>query len=227
MQLTLRRIVSLLLLTALSSTPLLAGSFQGRVVMENREGKKASQITYLMKDGALRMETSAENSKEGDTPGAMILLPKESKMIVLMPEQRMYMIQAFDPAKAAAKVADSAKLEEPVKTGRTEKICGYECAEYVVKGAKETTEMWVAEGLGFFVMPMGPKGPAPAKGWEKTLREKGGFPLRTIVRDAKGKERSRMQVISVEEESLDKELFLPPKGWQEFSLGNPGALFGR
>ncbi|MSU45561.1 MAG: DUF4412 domain-containing protein [Lacunisphaera sp.] len=66
-------------------------------------------------------------------------------------------------------------------------------------------------------------GPAAAK-WEEVLKGKGGFPLRVISRDAKGKESFKMEATKIEPGSLPDSLSLPPAGYEKFSMPDFGGL---
>jgi hypothetical protein len=221
-----RPLLPLLAFASLCSLPVSAKDFEGKIVMESHHGKKVSTSTFFLKSGCLRTETPDE--KKGQV-FAVIMRPADKKMIILMPEQKQYMVQAFDPTKAAAKVQQmtGTTVGAIEKTGRTEKICGYECQEYQTKVNTDTVGTWVVEGFGFFASPgaRGPGGGKPAD-WEVALREKGAFALRTVILDAKGKEKSRTEATSVEKQSLSDDLFQPPAGWTEFKMPNIPGLKG-
>ena len=107
-----------------------------------------------------------------------------------------------------------------------------------MKDKGTVTEMWVASGLGTF-MGMGSgggggggglfggrKGSAPAAAkWEEALKGHGGFPLRVISHDAKGKESYRMETTKIEPGSLPDSLFMPPEGYNKFQMPDFGGMF--
>jgi hypothetical protein len=66
--------------------------------------------------------------------------------------------------------------------------------------------------------PMGKRTAPPA--WEKALMGKNFFPLRVVTQNAKGKELSRMEAVSVEKGAQDASYFAPPAGATKFSLGD-------
>lgn len=206
-----------------------AAAFEGKVSLGMKSGRDAEQvIDYAMKGTRVRMEP-----KMADAGGAAMIMDWEKQeMIVLMPEQQMYMVMPLRKPQAAAHTQPAAATEQKVeKTGRTEKILGYRCEEYVTSEGGQTTELWITEelgpfaGLGAGANPMagmmgggGPKSAAPST-WERALQNKqGAFPLRVISRDAKGRETFRLEAKKIEPGTLPDSHFAPPSGYQKFAL---------
>lgn len=201
-----------------------ATGFEGKVSLTLSSGKGKSQaLDYSIKGSAVRIDMNAE----GNTFASIMDLQK-MEMLMLMPNEQTYMVmpikEKLDKAMDQA-VEKDATIE---KTGRTETILGYQCDEYVTKDRKNTTELWIAEGLGTF-MGLGSNGGGggmfggrskAAEGWEQKFKGKPGFPLRVISRDTKGRETFRMEATKIEPGSLPASLFQPPEGWQKFQMPN-------
>jgi len=230
----LRLFVSLLL--AAAAPAFAAKSFEGKVSLALSAGGKARPQTmdYSIKGQKLRMDMSADQQQV-----TTIMDMQKLEMLMLMPEQRMYMVMPIKQAvDKAAKMAekDLDKSPDIEVTGRTEKILGYECAEILVKDKGGVTEMWVAEDLGMFMglgnnpgggggmFGGGRKSSAAAAKWEEALKGKGGFPLRVISRDAKGKETFKMEATKIEPGKLPESLFSPPAGYERFQMPDLGGL---
>lgn len=213
-----------------AGTSFAADSFQGKVSLALTAAKgKTQTMNYSMKDQKLRMDMEAE----GSTVSSITDMAK-MEMLMLMPEQKMYMVMPIKKPveKAMAKQGESTADIEV--TGKTETILGYKCNQILVKDKGVVTEMWVAEGLGVF-MGMGNsgggggpfggrKGAAAAAKWEEALKGKGGFPMRVITRDAKGKESFKMEATKVEPGKLPDSLFLPPDGYKKFQMPDLGSM---
>lgn len=204
-----------------------AAAFEGKVSLGMKSGRDAEQvIDYAMKGTRVRMEP-----KMADAGGAAMIMDWEKQeMIVLMPEQQMYMVMPLKKAAAGARPEQASPEQKVEKTGRTEKILGYECEEYVTTEGGQTTEMWITEELGTFAglgggNPMagmmgggGAKTAAPSS-WERALQSKKGvFPLRVISRDAKGRETFRLEAKKVEPGTLPDSHFAPPSGYQKLAM---------
>jgi hypothetical protein len=152
-----------------------------------------------------------------------------------MPEQQMYMVMPMKKAVEQAMEKAGTNTADVEVTGKTETILGYKCNQILVKDKGTVTEVWAAEGLGNF-MGMGNGGgmggggmfgggkSANAAKWEEALKGKGGFPLRVITRDAKGKETYKMEATKIEPGSLPDSQFTPPAGYQKFDMPNMGGL---
>jgi hypothetical protein len=219
-----KKLVSLLAGLLLVPAALSAAQFEGKVTFKMTPAKgQAQDIRYAIKNGKLRIELPDQKEM-----GGMIVDPVKRESIILMDQQRMYMVMAVPDASAAetkAGKSDGATLE---KTGVTEKILGYTAEKYISKSKDATTELWLAEGLGTFVgfsggNPMGGRrgGGAPAgQPWEKALAGKAMFPLRVISRDNSNKETFKMEATNIDKTALPDAMFEPPAGYQKFDMGN-------
>ena len=207
-----------------------AGAFEGKVSLAITAGKgKPQMLDYSIKDNSIRIDMTTE----GQTIASIMDL-KKMEMLMLMPSEKMYMVMPIkDTVEKAAKKVE-AKEPDIEKTGRTETILGYKCEEYVTKDKKNTTEIWIAEGLGTF-MGMGNNSGGgmggmfggkkkAAESWEEKFKGKPGFPLRVVSRDAKNKETFRMEATKIEPGSLPASLFQPPAGWQKFQMPSMGDM---
>lgn len=207
----------------------IAGAFEGRVSLAIKSGREKEQvIDYAIKDGAVRMEP-----KGADGGTAMIMDWAKQEMIILMPEQRMFMVMPLKSGTPAAVAAAEGPEPKVEKTGRTETILGYVCEQYITIDKDSVTEMWITEELGSFAglgggmggNPMGgmmggrnAKSPA-ASSWERALQGKAGaFPLRIVGRDGRGRETFRLEARKIEPGQLPATLFAPPADFQKFSM---------
>lgn len=227
MKLLLRLFAVGTLLTAASSFA--ASAFEGKVSLAMSAGKKTGQtMNYSIKGQKLRMDMEAE----GNSVASITDLAK-MEMLMLMPEEKMYMVMPIKKPIEQAIGKQGESTADIEVTGKTETILGYKCSQILVKDKGVVTEMWVAEGLGVFMgmgngggggLLGGRKGGANAAKWEEALKGKGGFPLRVISRDAKGKESFRMEATKIEPGTLPDSLFLPPAGYEKFQMPNLGDM---
>ena len=220
------------LLTASVSSA--ADAFQGKVSLAITSGKAKSQtLNYSIKDQKLRMDMEAEGHSV-----ATIMDMGKLEMLMLMAEQKMYMVmplkKPIEQAQAQGQARQGESTADIEFTGKTDTILGYKCNQILVKDKGTVTEMWVAEGLGMF-MGLGQQGggggmfggghkSANASKWEEALKGKGGFPLRVISTDPKGKESFRMEATKIEPGTLPDSLFVPPAGYQKFQMPDLGGL---
>lgn len=227
MNLLLRLLAVGTLLTA--SASFAADAFQGKVSLAITSDKGKSQtLNYSIKDQKLRMDMEAE----GHTM-ATIMDTAKLEMLMLMTEQKMYMVMPMkkpvEQAQAQAMARQGESTADIEVTGKTDTILGYKCNQILVKDKGTVTEMWAAEGLGTFAGlgnqggggggPFGGHKSANAAKWEEVLKGKGGFPLRVISTDTKGKQSFKMEATKIEPGILPDSLFLPPPGYSKFDLG--------
>ncbi len=203
-----------------------ADNFQGKVTMTLTTASQdhaSIPITYYMKDGAIRIEMSTERGQIAD-----IMDFKNKQMIIIMDEQKMYMLQPLrqDAAQQSQKNLEATAKQLPSDvqvTTSKETILGYDCTKLIVTGKDGSAEIWVTDQLGSF-MGLTPPAGGPgrrseaASQWEKALKGKAFFPLRVISKDRKGT--SRMDVTAVQPMELPASQFLPPEGYRKFDLGS-------
>lgn len=228
-----KKIPVLVLLAALAAPgALCAAVFEGKVTMK-LVGPKGTpqQMNFSVKEGLTRIDMTAQ----GMTP-AIIMDQAKQQMVILMTEQKMFMIQPMPkpPETPAAGGPDQAVGTAPTvqATGVTEKILGYDCTKYVSTDKNATTEVWVTDQLGTFMGfgpggggPMGRRGGPGGQAWEQQFRGKGMFPLRVIT-TKDGKEAFRMEATSVEKQTLDASVFEPPADYRDIGSMMKGMMPG-
>jgi len=207
-----------------------ASSFEGKVSMTAADDRGQSHsITYEIKGTSMRVDV------EGGQ-GAMIMDLGKRQMIIIMHQQHMYMVRPMPEAQAHPSQGGDAEpgaardIPDAHFTGKSEKILGYTCDQFVVKDGDKTTEVWLAQGLGTF-MGLGAGGGGPfgrgrsevAAKWEQVFKGHVGFPMRVITRDASGREKGRMEVTKVDTGGVSDADFMPPEGYRQFQMPNiPG-----
>lgn len=221
---------SALALVVLLPAAVLAASFEGKVNFKVSSPRgQPQEISYSIKGDKIRVEMPGQ-----DAMGGMIMDTTKRETTVIMDAQKMYMTMAKPEGGAPeARKGEESKLE---KTGEKETILGYATEKYISTHKGTSTEMWLVEGLGTFMMaesgnPMGGggRGSSAPPGWERALAGKELFPLRVVDKDKNGKETSRMEVTAIEKKALPDALFSPPADYQKFDMGGmmKGLMPGR
>lgn len=219
----------------LAPVALLAASFEGKVSFKMSSPRgQAQDVTYNIKGDKIRIEMPNQQGM-----GGMVMDTTKRETMVIMDQQRMYMVMAMPDVQPQADAARGKKTGEVKleKTGETEKILGYTATKYISTYEDTTTDMWLAEGLGTFMgmsnnNPMARGGRGGGQGpqaWERALAGKELFPLRVVGKDKSNKETFRMEVTAIDKQSLPDSMFAPPAGYQKFDMGGmmkgmmPGA----
>ncbi|HTP80629.1 MAG TPA: DUF4412 domain-containing protein [Bacteroidota bacterium] len=203
----------LLSVIVLWMTQLSAQSFEGVIEMKTKSDADTPSITYMVKDGNVRIEMETQR-------GTMVLLHmgKDGSNIVLMTQMQMYMeVPAAQPPEG------DAPKPEITKTGKSQKILGYDADEIDVKGENFESKIWATKGLGQYVAPgMGGRD-RNGFDWESMEQYKGYFPLQIVTTGKSGNE-SKFEVTKIEQKSLDASLFQIPPDYKKMDrpmMGRP------
>jgi hypothetical protein len=209
-------------LGALVSAPgvVSAQTFEGIITMRlNAPGRGAAaqgqaaipqQMEYQVRGGKVRVTLGG-----GMAGGmAMLAVPQEQKLYMLMAAQQSYMEMPMVPPQAAAAAStDDVKV---TRTGRKEVVAGLTCEHVLLTPTKgEGTDMCLTTALGRYLDPMQGmrRGPAPA--WQKQIAD--GFPLKVSLPDGS----VAMEVIKVEKKRLANDLFSVPSNYTKIAA--PGG----
>lgn len=198
--------------------PLSTHAFEGKATFAVSTGRDKMTLRYAFKPDRVRMEMSG---LPGSASGTMIYNLAKREMLVLLDSERMYMKMPIDPAKLPSTEPDA--IQDPAsklqQTGRQKEILGYLCEEFILREADGVTQIWLTKSLGPFLGISGPAaGASGAKGWEQALSGQPYFPLSLSQKNAAGREVFTMDAQSIEPGTLPDTLFLPPDGYQPFSL---------
>jgi hypothetical protein len=165
------------------------------------------QIPYMIKNSNVRMEFAT-----GQQKGALLLLPDESKMVVIIEAMQGYMTMNM---KKITNEDDYANTEV-TKTSQTKTIGGHQCIVWKIDSPDKSVEACMAKGLGNFVMPRSPMVQQQTPAWAKKLMNNGGMPLE-VIELKNGHEKMQMRATKIERKSLSSDLFKIPKGYRDMS----------
>ncbi len=190
--------------------PLSAATFEGNVTYEihTPEGK-IQPLNYQIKSPDIRMNMEIPGQGES----AMLFVPKENSMYVLMPARKMAIKQPLPEAPAAKSKPTAERKFDLTKTNRKETIAGRECTVFTFKSDVTEGEMCNAEGLGTFYFGAGGNG-AQAPAWASEVRSKGYFPLRMTNKDLRSDKTMTMIATKIEPKSLPSSLFKVPSDYK-------------
>ena len=187
-------VLALLLAAAFSAPAFAQKQFEGYIAqrLTGEKGESQTMETWV-KGQRMRVDMNT-----GGRTMSSIVDHSTGKMLILIPQAKMYMEQAMPDMDGEADATVT-------RTGRRDVVAGHRCEIIQVKDAKgNVSEICGATGMGNAVMRAGRKAPA----WMRGM--KGFFPLR--VSDGKGK--VVLEVTRVEAKSVDDALFLPPAGFR-------------
>jgi len=216
-------IVSALLLASPTVTHVAAqntaSAFEGVITMRlaNRGGNVTTmqEMEYMARGGKVRMSIAGPMGSM-----AIIGVPAEQKMYVLIDQQSAYMEMRMD-AEGARAVGAVAAMPEPkmTRTGRKETIAGYECEHVLVESSQQTYDVCMARGLGPFVNAMSSinrmgRGGASLPAWQRSLGAEGAFPLKVTGPDGA----VQLEVTRIERKKLAEAQFAVPLNYTKMDM---------
>lgn len=187
-----------------------AQDFEGVIHYEIPEMTKQGmgQMPYMVKNGKVRMEFG-----KGNQGGAMIFMPEENKMAVIMEAMKGYMTMEIDDPETKGDIDNNTNMKS---TGDTKTIAGKSCEIWEVNDPNNSYRLCVAKGMGNFMMPQNPMAKSNTPQWAKEAMAGGFMPLE-VIETGGGKEDLKMRATRIEEKSLSASLFEIPEGYNDMS----------
>ncbi|MFO8130045.1 MAG: DUF4412 domain-containing protein [Bacteroidales bacterium] len=177
-------------------------------------------VDYFLKGEKLRMEV--------EKPKKMVMISDGENMIMLMPQNKMYMEFPKDQVKKMQQMMGSEQksgsenlIDEDMdlkKTGEMKDILGRTCEKWVYEDEDKKVETWVASGFGNFMGFKTPMEGGNADAWKGLFGDPDLFPMEMTQWDKKGNETYKFKVTEMEEESLSDDLFTAPSDYEKMDM---------
>lgn len=193
------------------SLPASAQDFEGIIYFEvsDMAGQDMNEMPYMVKGNKGRMEI-----RQGQQKTAMLMLPGESKMIVIIDQMQAYMEMNTDDVDQ--KEIDKIDETNATNTGETKTIAGKTCEVWQMESKEGDFEVCMAKGMGSFMMPQNQMQQQQTPAWAKKFQEERAMPLE-VVELTNGKRTVKMKAKRIEEKSLSDDLFEVPEGYRDMS----------
>ncbi len=164
------------------------------------------EMPYMVKGSKARMEFG-----QGQQKGAMIVMPEESKMVILVDAMKGYM--TMDTEQTEEEMEEYSDTEV-TKTGETKQISGRQCEVWRIHSSENTIETCMAKGMGTFMTPQDPTGQDNIPQWVKKFMDEGAMPLE-VIEITNGDRKLQMKAVKIEEKTLSSDLFEIPEGYRD------------
>ena len=178
---------------------------------------KSSEVNYEMwfSENAPYMATQVNNNAQPDPkdmPSAIlsILDDKNQAMIIVMEEQKMAQLLSMSKIKNSAIAESEAEetdtaFEALKKTGNSKQILGYTCEEFVSENESSKLSFWVTTELTLFQKNMFFNMSQSLGGntFGEIPSEAKGFMMEMNYEDLSSKEKSKMQVVDIKNETKE------------------------
>jgi hypothetical protein len=200
----------LLLLFLLSGLPLLAGTFEGKILYKITSSRGEQQIAMYYLGSKARTEVSAEGHRD-----AIIMDFKAKTIAILMPERKAYMLRSMTRSVAASQGAKGTLR----KTGASDSVAGYNVSEWVYESDKGKTSLWLTEQLGggIYSQSMASRDLVIPE----ELKNKGVTALRIVTYNG-----FRMEATKVQRGAPNASLFEIPSDYSQMSSAQSSADAG-
>lgn len=189
-----------------------AQSFEGIIYYKvpEMEQQGIKEMPYMIKESKARLEFGNQ-----DGQGAMLILPQEEKMVIVMKEMKAFMEVNIE--QAGEEYNQQYSSSKATKTGSTKVIAGRECEVWAISSAESSYETCLTEGIGTFMMPSHPMYRKNSPEWAKEVMKKGLMPLEVVELRKDGKRVLQMIATQIESKPLDDKLFKIPEGYRNMS----------
>jgi hypothetical protein len=190
------------------------GPFEGEITMNVTDaGKPPHTIVYMVKGTKMRFDAPVST---GPGAGSYIIFDVPTKKLTTVndAQKTALLIDMSNQPGADVSAAAAAAKSTVDKTGKTDTVAGYTCDVWkVTEPSGDVGQLCVTKGLAFPSM-----GRASA-GWMSQLGGD-GFPLRAVMSDPSGKEKSHMEVTKVDKKALDDSKFSVPADYKTTDMGD-------
>jgi hypothetical protein len=188
--------------------------FEGEIAMNVTDsGKPPHAIMFDIKGQKMRFDMPSEAAAAGG--GYAIYDASTKKITSVSDAKKMAFVIDMNQAPTGPG-ADPAMAKKPNidKTGKTDTVAGYSCEIWnITEDSGDKGALCVAKGISFPKMPMGGR---HNSSWMNDNAD--FFPLRMVMSDATGNEKSRMEVTKIEKKSIDDSKFDVPAGYKTQSM---------
>ena len=220
-KLALRYFIVCFLVSVFSVSLARAQQFEGIIHYKFSQefNENTPEMAYMVKNSKIRIQFNS-----GNEHGAMLYLPADSTMIVLIDKVHSYIKMNTNQFRNDDNYKGKWENSHLDKTGQMKTIAGYKCEVWKVSNNDgDQLTMCMAKGLGTFMTPGNPMNNKNAPDWAREIIKKGYMPLE-VVKEEGGHKTTEMQATKIEKKSLDASLFKIPDGYRDMTSMMQGVM---
>ncbi len=212
-----------LLLTLLSCGTLRA-QFEGVIESSNMTtDETGAEQHYVMTMWIKGTMAKITNTATSSTPAGTMIYRSDLRVIrILNDENKTY----FEVPQGKSKEEESGEKTDPAtvrKTGKSRKILGYRCEQFLIAQGESETEIWGTKDLrglsSSLARALGEESAGQGAAWNDELTKLGVYPLLANTK-IDGKVVESQEVVKIEKQSLPEDLFSLPAGYKKQSVGD-------
>lgn len=202
----------------------LHAQFEGVIESRNTTTDESTEpqqyvMTIWVKGSMARITTSATPS----SPASTMIYRSDLRVIWMLNEEN----KSYFQVSLAKPQDDTARgNDEPAKvrrSGKSKKILGYTCNQYIITQGETETEIWGTKDLrdlsASLARALGEERRGQGEAWNDELTRLGVYPLVANIR-IEGKVAEAQEVVKIDRRSLPDDLFALPAGYKKQSVGD-------
>lgn len=181
--------------------------FEGKITFKVSDGDASHTMDYYTKGSKIRFDTNES--------GQMIWDMSARQFIVIMPQQKMYMVMSIPESKMKNNISEETNRDAKfIKTGETKKILGYTAEKFIYKDDENQGETWMTKELGAFKLFDNPmQNDKNMAQWQKDFNLAGYFPMEVTENGKKV-----FEMTGVDKKSLDDSMFEAPADYKKMDM---------
>lgn len=225
-----KKALSILIILVLFTVPALS-QFEGIITTTTSGIKEPNTPFSITQDISIKgKKVRSIMTSPGEPMGSLIIIYRGDKgrLITIVDQAKMYVDYSLKTIQEMMKnlPRDTNKVSVR-RTGKKQKILGYNCEEIIFEESGATMEVWGTTELSSLreaIRTLNDIQKQQVPQWSKELEKLKLFPMKTIV-SVQGT-KAETNVTSIQKKSLPESMFEVPAGYtrQEVPAGQPGGL---
>jgi hypothetical protein len=176
-------------------------------------------MTMWIKGAMAKITTSATPT----TPASTMIYRSDLRVIRMLDDDNKTYFEVPQGKTKEDAAADGGQPAPLKKTGKTKKILGYRCEQFLIGQGEAETEIWGTKDLrglsAALARALGEERAGQGTAWNDELTKLGIYPLLANTR-IEGKVVDSQEVLKIEKRSLGEEVFSLPGGYKKQSVGD-------
>ncbi|HEX7574664.1 MAG TPA: DUF4412 domain-containing protein [Bacteroidota bacterium] len=177
-------------------------------------------MTMWIKGAMAKITTSATST----TPASTMIYRSDLRVIRMLDDDNKTYFEVPQGKMKEDATAEGGGNPAPVKkTGKTKKILGYRCEQFLINQGEAETEIWGTKDLrglsASLARALGEERAGQGTAWNDEITKLGIFPLLANTR-IEGKVVDSQEVLKIEKRSLGEDIFSLPGGYRKQSVGD-------
>ena len=196
------------------------GVIESRNVSTDETGAGQQSVMTMWIKGTMARIT---NTATSTTPASTMIYRSDLRVIRMLNDDNKTYFEIPQGKTREDSPAEAVEHAAVKKTGKTKKILGYRCEQFLIGQGEAETEIWGTRDLrglsASLARALGEERTGQGTAWNDELTKLGIFPLLANTR-LEGKILESQEVVKIEKRPLAEDLFSLPAGYKRQSVGD-------